>query len=188
MLPSTYHIKRRKKFSNNTAATKFCWSQQSLTLPSLFFYLLDFSVSLFSYEMSQHQKNENFYLFSILHTKSPLLSYEEGSCSSRIVESEKGSIVFLNEISLEKGLLYERMYPQKAMIRKFLGLKVICALTNWIATTMLMDFLLRIISSDMSLLKEVVRITITFNSHCPRAAFEKLRQRVDLKIFHGYIN
>ena len=102
--------------------------------------------------------------------------------------SEKGSIVFLNEISLEKGLLCERMYPQKAMIRKFLGLKVICALTNWIATTMLMDFLLRIISSDMSLLKEVVRITITFNSHCPRAAFEKLRQRVDLKIFHRYIS
>ena len=107
-----------------------------------------------------------------------------------IVESEREGVYCVSKWNKpRKGVaLRTRMYPQKAMIRKFLGLKVICALTNWIATTMLMDFLLRIISSDMSLLKEVVRITITFNSRCPRAAFEKLRQRVDLKIFHGYIN
>ena len=153
----------------------------------LFFYLLDFSVSLFSYEMSHHQKmkTSTYFLFctqSLLscHTKREL----------EIVESEQERVYCVSKWNKpRKGVaLGTCMYPQKAMIRKFLGLKVICALTNWIATTMLMDFLLRIISSDMSLLKEVVRITITFNSHCPRAAFEKLRQRVDLKILHGYIN
>ena len=153
----------------------------------LFFYLLDFFVSLFSSEMSHHQKmkTSTYFLFCTqslfsCHTKREV----------EIVESEREGVYCVSKWNKpRKGVaLRTRMYPQKAMIRKFLGLKVICALTNWIATTMLMDFLLRIISSDMSLLKEVVRITITFNSRCPRATFEKLRQRVDLKIFHRYIN
>ena len=77
VVPSTSLIKRKNP------RTILVTTINVVTLPCLSFYLLDFSVSLFSYEMSQHQKNENFYLFSILHTKSPLLSYEEGTRDCR---------------------------------------------------------------------------------------------------------
>ena len=169
VVPSTSLIKRKNP------RTILVTTINVVTLPCLSFYLLNFSVSLFSYEMSHHQKmkTSTYFLFCTqslfsCHTKREV----------EIVESEREGVYCVSKWNKpRKGVaLGTCMYPQKAMIRKFLGLKVICALTNWIATTMLMDFLLRIISSDMSLLKEVVRITITFNSHCPRAAFEKLRQ------------